>query len=355
VGIAMGIAGTKVARAAADIVILDDDFKSIVKAILWGRAIYDNIRKFLQFQLTVNVVALLLVLIGTIAGFETPLTSVQMLWVNLVMDTFGALALGTEPPTMDMLDRKPYKRSSGLLSRPMKRNILVISLYQLIVLLLLLFEGPQWFNIIGGVACGQYKVNKDSVTQQWNATTGSEVSGSSNDFVTCADFDDLCSVKDQYCYERDTHSKGSESFRFDELDGYEGACLECTLDDYTHGTIIFNTFIFFQIFNEYTSRSILSEWNVFRNLFENYSFLAVTTVTIGCQILLVEKGVDFVRTTPLNLTEWLVTIMIGSTVLLVGILMRFIPVDEDPDSFFDYRNHYGEEAKHKTSLSIETG
>jgi magnesium-transporting ATPase (P-type) len=84
----------QVAQNASDIVILDDRFSSIVRAIMWGRSVYDNIRKFLQFQLTVNVVALSIVFIGSVAGFDPPLNAVMMLWVNLIMDTMGALALG---------------------------------------------------------------------------------------------------------------------------------------------------------------------------------------------------------------------------------------------------------------------
>lgn len=342
----MGLTGTKVARAAADIVLLDDDFNSIVKAILWGRAIYDNIRKFLQFQLTVNVVALLLVFIGVLVGFETPITPVQMLWVNLIMDSFGALALGTEEPTPEMLLRKPYKRSSSLISYPMRRNILVIAMYQLIVLLVLLFEGPRFFGVLSGTACGRYDVKKS--VQHWDVTTGQKISDLathvqlSDNIVSCSDFSTLCDKLNQYCYE-DTHQKGTlgESFKFEDLNDYEGTCLSCQKNDYTHGTIMFNTFIFFQIFNEYTARSILSEWNVFKGLGQNHSFLAVSIFTLGCQIFLVELGGDFVRTSPLTLEQWLITIMIGFTVLFVGIFMRLIPVEEDPNSFFDVEKHNG--------------
>ena len=98
VGFAMGIAGTEVAKNASDIIITDDNFASIVTAVLWGRGIYSNVRKFLQFQFTVNVVALLLVFIGSIWLTDPTFTSVQMLWVNLIMDTCGALALATEEP-----------------------------------------------------------------------------------------------------------------------------------------------------------------------------------------------------------------------------------------------------------------
>lgn len=103
VGFAMGIAGTEVAKDASDIVLLDDNFASIETAILWGRNIYQNVRKFLQFQLTVNVVALFIVFIGSVVLRDPPLTSVQMLWVNLIMDTCGALALATEPPGPELL------------------------------------------------------------------------------------------------------------------------------------------------------------------------------------------------------------------------------------------------------------
>ena len=149
VGLAMGITGTKVAQGAADIVILDDRFSSIVRAMMWGRSVYDNIRKFLQFQLTVNLVALSVVFISACSGEEEPLTAVQMLWVNLVMDTLGALALGTEPPVKALLERKPYKRNASLISYPMRRNIIMQSIFQLVVLLILMLN-PGLVGVQGG-------------------------------------------------------------------------------------------------------------------------------------------------------------------------------------------------------------
>ena len=105
VGFAMGIAGTDVAKNACDIVLLDDNFSSIIVALKYGRNVYDNVRKFLQFQLSVNVVAMFIVFFGSVVLKDSPLTAVQMLWVNLIMDTLGALALATEPPTDDILLR----------------------------------------------------------------------------------------------------------------------------------------------------------------------------------------------------------------------------------------------------------
>lgn len=148
VGLAMGIAGTEVAREAADIIILDDNFASIVKSVLWGRCVFDNIRKFLQFQLTVNIVALTVALIGAISRRGTPISPIQLLWVNLIMDTLGALALGTERPTDNLLRRKPYGREGKLITWTMWRNIFGQSIYQCIVLFTLLFATDGTHHLI---------------------------------------------------------------------------------------------------------------------------------------------------------------------------------------------------------------
>lgn len=117
VGFAMGIAGKEVAKQAAAIVLLDDNFESIVKAVKWGRNIYDNIRRFLQFQLTVNIVAVITAFVGAVVLRSSPLNAVQLLWVNLIMDTFASVALATEPPTEGLLDRQPHSRHEYLVNR----------------------------------------------------------------------------------------------------------------------------------------------------------------------------------------------------------------------------------------------
>jgi calcium-translocating P-type ATPase len=124
VGFAMGIAGTDVAKSAADIVLTDDNFCSIEVAIKYGRNIFDNVRKFLQFQLTVNVAALIIVFTGSVIFDDPPLTSVQMLWVNLIMDTFAALALATEPPHDSLMDRHPSSKDERIVNSVMWRNIM---------------------------------------------------------------------------------------------------------------------------------------------------------------------------------------------------------------------------------------
>merc|ERR1711968_41852 len=189
VGLSMGLSGTDVAKEASDIVIMDDRFSSIVKAVLWGRSVYDNIRKFLQFQLTVNVVALAVTFIGAVSGRDPPLNAVMMLWVNLIMDTMGALALGTEVPSEALLNRLPYKRNASLLSNKMLRNISVQSILQIGLLIFLLVDGASTFGVAP--------------------------------------------------------------------------------DSDAHITIVFNTFVFSQIFNELNARSIGDNWDVLDGIFNN--------------------------------------------------------------------------------------
>jgi magnesium-transporting ATPase (P-type) len=140
VGLAMGIAGTDIAKDAADIIILDDDFGSIYKSVRWGRSIKANIRKFLSFQLTINIVALTLTFISACSSegrSELPLKPVQLLWVNLIMDSFAALALATEPPSDALMKELPAKRDAPLITPPMWINMLGHALFQIIVLLFL--------------------------------------------------------------------------------------------------------------------------------------------------------------------------------------------------------------------------
>lgn len=150
VGFAMGIAGTDVAKEASDIILTDDNFTSIVKAVMWGRNVYDSISKFLQFQLTVNVVAVIVAFTGACITQDSPLKAVQMLWVNLIMDTLASLALATEPPTESLLLRKPYGRDKPLISRTMMKNILGHAVYQLVITFTLLFAGEKFFSIDSG-------------------------------------------------------------------------------------------------------------------------------------------------------------------------------------------------------------
>jgi len=152
VGFAMGIAGTEVAKEACDIIVMDDNFSSIVAAVKWGRGVYDNICKFIQFQLTVNVTAITIAFLGSVILKESPLRAIQLLWINLLMDSLASLALSTETPDESLLDRQPYGRAKPLLSKIMCRNILFHSLYQISVIFYFLYGIP---NHLSGVTCGR--------------------------------------------------------------------------------------------------------------------------------------------------------------------------------------------------------
>ncbi|EOY26435.1 Autoinhibited Ca(2+)-ATPase 9 isoform 4 [Theobroma cacao] len=141
IGLSMGIQGTEVAKESSDIIILDDNFASVVKVIRWGRSVYANIQKFIQFQLTVNVAALVINVVAAVSSGDVPLNSVQLLWVNLIMDTLGALALATEPPTDNLMHKTPVGRREPLITNIMWRNLLIQALYQVTVLLALNFAG----------------------------------------------------------------------------------------------------------------------------------------------------------------------------------------------------------------------
>mmetsp|Transcript_2783 Transcript_2783/g.4098 ORF Transcript_2783/g.4098 Transcript_2783/m.4098 type:complete len:1228 (+) Transcript_2783:74-3757(+) len=150
IGFAMGIAGTQIAKDAADIILLDDNFASIVTAAKWGRNVYASIQKFLQFQLTVNISAVVTALVGSFAFAKSPLAAIQMLWVNLIMDSLASLALASEPPTDELLRRNPVNRSKSIVTVRMWANMLGQAAYQLTIIMFLLFGGPRVFGFPPG-------------------------------------------------------------------------------------------------------------------------------------------------------------------------------------------------------------
>lgn len=144
VGLAMGQCGTELAKIASDIVILDDNFSSIVHALKWGRCVYNNLRSFLQFQIPVNFVAFFVCIVGSIYFHESPLKPIQILWLNLINDSLGAIALATRKPMADLLTRPPYGESDNIISNVLLRNIILHTLYQTFVLLLILFAADYF-------------------------------------------------------------------------------------------------------------------------------------------------------------------------------------------------------------------
>ena len=140
IGFAMGVAGTQIAKDAADIILLDDNFASIVTAAKWGRNVYASIQKFLQFQLTVNIAAVVTALVGAFAYQTSPLAAIQLLWVNLLMDALASLALASEPPVDALLQRPPVNRTDSMITKRMWANMLGQAFYQICAVMTMLFK-----------------------------------------------------------------------------------------------------------------------------------------------------------------------------------------------------------------------
>ncbi|XVF21696.1 hypothetical protein REPUB_Repub12eG0112400 [Reevesia pubescens] len=251
IGLSMGIQGTEVAKESSDIVILDDNFSSVATVLRWGRCVYNNIQKFIQFQLTVNVAALVINFIAAVSAGEVPLTAVQLLWVNLIMDTLGALALATDRPTKELMQKPPVGRTEPLITNIMWRNLLAQALYQIAVLLILQFRGESIFN----------------VTER---------------------------VKD---------------------------------------TLIFNTFVLCQVFNEFNARK-LEKQNVFEGILTNKLFLGIVGITIILQVVMVEFLKKFADTEKLKLWQWGVCILLAALSWPIAWFVKLIPVSDKP--FFSY-------------------
>ena len=151
VGFSMGLTGTEVAKEASDIILMDDNFSNIVKAIMWGRCVNDALRKFLQFQISANVTAVLITFISAVAETQdnSALSSVQLLWVNIIMNTFAALALATDPATSALLDRKPDRMSASLFNVDMYKQILGQAIYQTTIILVFHFAGENILDLTG--------------------------------------------------------------------------------------------------------------------------------------------------------------------------------------------------------------
>src|SRR5262249_26932352 len=148
VGLAMGIAGTEVAKEASKIVLLDDAFSTIVKAVQWGRSLYENIQRFIQFQLTINVSALAIAFLGPFFGVRPPFTILQLLWINVIMDTFAAIALCSEPPRPGLMSQRPKRKDENILTRPMIQTIFTTAAFFIVVMLTLLLglENGWWLT-----------------------------------------------------------------------------------------------------------------------------------------------------------------------------------------------------------------
>lgn len=251
VGFSMGISGTEVAKEASAIILMDDNFSSIVKAIMWGRCVNDAVAKFLQFQITVNITAVILAFISAVSSpdMHSVLSAVQLLWVNLIMDTFAALALATDPPTEKILNRKPAPKSAPLITTNMWKMIIGQSIFQLAVTFTLYFAGSSMFGY----------AKSDKTLQKELAT------------------------------------------------------------------IVFNTFVWMQIFNQFNNRRLDNQLNVFEGVHRNPYFIVISLIMIGGQIMIVFVGGAAFQIKRIDGTQWAICILCALPCFLWAILLRCVP------------------------------
>ena len=271
VGFAMGEDGCSVAKDHADIIILNDNFATVVSAIRWGRNIFDNCRKFVQFQMTVNISCLFIVMLsGTFLG-TIPFSIIQLLWINLVMDVLAAIALATEAPHPTELKKERLKKSDKVLTPLMWRAVASQALYQALVMLTLLFLGPLMFGI-------------------------------SYNLITTP-------------LRNDEDDGGAPTYKLQ------------------HNTLMFQTFMMMNLFNMFNCRKLGSkdepEMNIFQNIHHNWWFLIIWLAEVNMQFLMVGYsafGVIF-STTPLTLGMHLTALGCGLGAWAVGAIVRKTPYD----------------------------
>ena len=264
VGLSMGD-GTSVAKEASDITIIDNSFGSITKAVLWGRSLYRNIQKFILFQMTINVAACLIVLLGAFLGTESPLTVTQMLWVNLIMDTFAALALASLPPDERVMRDKPRHLNDNIVTRAMGKGIIGTG----IAFVLLLFGLLQYFKHVDVTSIAQFDLGL---------------------FL-------------------------SNFFNFSPV--HEG------LTRYEL-TLFFSIFVFLQFWNMFNAKAFGNVQSAFSRLNTCKGFLWVTLIILAGQILIVSVGGSLFSVTPLQLMDWVYIFAATSIVLWIGEIYRLI-------------------------------
>ena len=325
VGFAMNI-GTDIAKEASDIVIKDNQFSTIVKAIKWGRNIFDNIRKFLQFQLTVNVCACILVMIGASVGQESPLTAIQMLWVNMIMDSLGSLALANEKPYDELLDRPPNKKTDFIINRKMFKHILGQSIYQLIILFIILFSAEKWLleydthwqNIAYSLKLC-YKDAPIYFKDEFKKENMYVLSGLRTFFYdTYARSEDIpeCVVKDHPLW--------------GDADNLQTAYINIMDKNFgtPHYTIIFNTFVLMQLFNELCCRVIDDSFNFFARINTNYLFILLWFIELIFQILIIiftGPVFNVAKFPGISGQHWGICIAFAAITFPVNVILKLIP------------------------------
>lgn len=267
VGLSMGD-GTAVAKEASDITIIDNSFASITKAVMWGRSLYQNIQRFILFQLTVNLVACVIVVIGAFTGTESPLTVTQMLWVNLIMDTFAALALASLPPNPEVMNHRPRRSSDFIISRQMYRNISLTAL----MFTFLLYGALQYFRTTPIESLSQFDIV---------------------DFLRCY------------------------------LQKPGGECL--TTYDLT---MFFTIFVFMQFWNLFNARAFGSGHTAFHDARHSLVFFSTLAIIFIGQFAIVYLGGEMFGVCALKIRDMLTIILATSPIMIIPLIVNFCRVNK---------------------------
>jgi Ca2+-transporting ATPase len=302
VGLAMGIAGTEVAKEASKIVLLDDSFATIVKAVQWGRSLYENIQRFIQFQLTINVSALAIAFLGPFFGVKAPFTVLQLLWINVIMDTFASIALCSEPPREGVMDLPPKRRDEDIVTPGMKKTILTTAAFfivTMLTLLVLMRGNPQKPGLFA-----------DQGRKLWAfESAGSRVE------VPQRNLEQFKGA--EWKIVRTSEDDPEEIKR---LAGQQG---EVTFTVFQVG-LFFTIYVFFQVWNQINCRSLTPEMSGFHNLFGNGMFLLIAGATAVGQVLIITIGGPVFKVEPLSLLQWLLVIAGTSSVLVFAEVARLV-------------------------------
>ena len=337
--------GTDIAKEASDIILMDNNFSSIVIAMIYGRSIYDNIRKFLQFQLTVNFCACILVFLCSCIGNDTPLNSIQMLWVNLIMDSLGSLALATEPPYDELLERKPNNKHEFIINGRMWKHIGFQSLFELLILLFLYLYAPLFIpeykpEIIDshihlakcfGELPGKVKVDYQS-SSNIKLPNNYIIYGNKNKWSN-----------DIYLHEsfrknnKEIESLKCNIFLTEDKEKWVNATLyeahEYYLNIYggtTHMTLIFDIFVCYTLFNQINCRIIDDSFNTFKRIHKGILFCIVTSIELGIQIALSQFGYNIFHCVHHGLSpyQWLYCGGFAISTMFFNFIIKLIPLEK---------------------------
>ena len=335
--------GTDIAKEASDIIIMDNNFTSIVVAMIYGRSIYENIRKFLQFQLTVNFCACILVFICSCVGNDSPLSSVQMLWVNLIMDSLGSLALATEPPYDELLNRKPTNRKESIINGRMWKHIILQSIFEIIILVTLYLAAPKFVpenkgNMIEAI---------DILRKCYPELPGNQKHEGDSYYI-------LYGVKDEWSKNVNLTINSTDCKITDRptlADAYDYVMGE--YGGTTHMTLIFDTFVIYTLFNQVNCRIIDDSLNTFKRITKGCMFLIVTGFELLMQILISQFGYKIFKCVlwGLSFKQWLICLGLSITTMVLNLIIKFIPLEKVIDPFTKPKKEvYSDDTKATTTI-----